>query len=164
MRSRPRENEAAPLATPHSSSGNVIATGGEGAPPAGANGSGWNFPIYSPIDGRVLRVLQESAAVVTPGTPLLELGDPLDLEVVVDVLSRDAVEIHQRDFARPSLEHGNPRVDDVLAILCRLVLSVLAQVPEFAGPLDLFRQIDLQLTFKHGDFIIESLENPVFHR
>ena len=40
------------------------------------NGNGWNFPIYSPINGRVLRVFQESAAVVTPGTPLVELGDP----------------------------------------------------------------------------------------
>jgi HlyD family secretion protein len=44
-------------------------------------------------------VLQESAAVVTPGTPLLELGDPLDLEVVVDVLSRDAVAIQPGDKA-----------------------------------------------------------------
>jgi HlyD family secretion protein len=58
------------------------------------NGNGsWNFTIISPITGRVLRVFQESAAVVTAGTPLLELGDPLDLEVEVDVLSRDAVKI-----------------------------------------------------------------------
>jgi len=57
------------------------------------NHGGWNFPIYSPIDGRVLRVFQESAAVVTPGTPLVEVGDPLDLEVEIDVLSRDAVRI-----------------------------------------------------------------------
>ncbi|MHC4991053.1 MAG: efflux RND transporter periplasmic adaptor subunit, partial [Planctomycetota bacterium] len=51
------------------------------------------FPIRSPINGRVLRVLQESMAVVTPGTPLLELGDETDLEIVVDVLSADAVRI-----------------------------------------------------------------------
>ena len=64
-----------------------------------ANGedNGWNFPIYSPINGRVLRVLQESAAVVTPGTPLVELGDPSDLEVEIDVLSRDAVKIDPGD-------------------------------------------------------------------
>ncbi|HVT27281.1 MAG TPA: HlyD family efflux transporter periplasmic adaptor subunit, partial [Lacipirellulaceae bacterium] len=59
--------------------------------------NGWNFPIYSPIDGRVLRVFQESSAVVTPGTPLIELGDPADLEVEIDVLSRDAVKIHPGD-------------------------------------------------------------------
>jgi HlyD family secretion protein len=57
------------------------------------NGNGWTFTIYSPIDGQVLRVLQESAAVVTAGTPLLELGNPADLEAEIDVLSRDAVKI-----------------------------------------------------------------------
>lgn len=49
--------------------------------------------IRSPITGKVLRVFQESAAVVTSGTPLVEVGDPRDLEVVVDVLSEDAVKI-----------------------------------------------------------------------
>src|SRR6185503_12107065 len=64
----------------------------------------WNFPIYSPIDGRVLRVFQESAAVVTPGTPLVEVGDPVgDLEVEIDVLSRDAVKVHPGDAVL--LEH-----------------------------------------------------------
>jgi HlyD family secretion protein len=53
----------------------------------------WNFTIRSPIDGRVLRVFQESTAVVNSGTSLLELGDPTDLEVEIDVLSRDAVKI-----------------------------------------------------------------------
>lgn len=53
--------------------------------------NGWTFPIRSPIDGRVLRVFQESSAIVAPGAALLELGDPTDLEVEIDVLSRDAV-------------------------------------------------------------------------
>lgn len=42
----------------------------------------------------VLRVLQESETVVAAGTPLLELGDPANLEVEIDVLSGDAVKIH----------------------------------------------------------------------
>jgi HlyD family secretion protein len=41
--------------------------------------------------GRVLRVWQESAGIVALGAPLLELADPSDLEVVVDVLTTDAV-------------------------------------------------------------------------
>ena len=49
--------------------------------------------IGSPVAGKVLRVMQESMAVVTPGTPLLEVGDPKNLEVEVDVLSSDAVKI-----------------------------------------------------------------------
>jgi HlyD family secretion protein len=75
----------------------------EGDGPAANGGNGWNLPIYSPIDGRVLRVFQESAAVVTPGTPLVELGDPSDLEVEIDVLSRDAVKIKPGDLVL--LEH-----------------------------------------------------------
>ncbi len=51
------------------------------------------FEIHSPINGRVLRVFQESATVVEAGTRLLEVGDPTDLEVEVDVLSADAVQI-----------------------------------------------------------------------
>jgi HlyD family secretion protein len=43
----------------------------------------------------VLKVNQESETVVQPGTPLVEIGDPRDLEVVVDVLSTDAVEIRR---------------------------------------------------------------------
>ena len=66
-------------------------------------GSGWNFPIRSPINGRVLRVFQESSAVVIAGASLLELGDPTDLEVEIDVLSRDAVKI--RPGAQVYLEH-----------------------------------------------------------
>lgn len=56
-------------------------------------GDNWHFRITAPIDGRVLRLLQESSTIVTPGTQLLELGDPQDLEVVIDVLSSDAVKI-----------------------------------------------------------------------
>jgi HlyD family secretion protein len=51
---------------------------------------------------QVLRVVQESEAIVAPGQPILELGDPRDLEVEVDVLSADAVKI--RPGARVMLE------------------------------------------------------------
>jgi HlyD family secretion protein len=49
--------------------------------------------VRAPESGRVLRVLHESAGVVLAGTPLLEIGDPRDLEIVVDLLSTDAVKI-----------------------------------------------------------------------
>jgi HlyD family secretion protein len=52
------------------------------------------WQIASPIQGHVLRVLHESAGVVAAGTPLLELADAADLEVVVDVLTTDAVQMH----------------------------------------------------------------------
>lgn len=52
-----------------------------------------HFEIKAPINGRVLRVFRESSGVVQAGEPLLEIGDPLDLEVEIDVLSRDAVKV-----------------------------------------------------------------------
>lgn len=49
--------------------------------------------IKAPETGRILRVLAESEQVVQAGTPLIEIGDPTDIEIVTDVLSRDAVQI-----------------------------------------------------------------------
>lgn len=51
------------------------------------------FLVTAPVDGIVLRVVQESEGVVQPGMPLLDMGDPAALEVVVDVLTSDAVVI-----------------------------------------------------------------------
>jgi HlyD family secretion protein len=55
--------------------------------------SGGPATIQSPIDGTVLRRLRESESVVAAGEPLLELGDPRDLEIVSDLLSTDAVKV-----------------------------------------------------------------------
>ena len=49
--------------------------------------------IKAPVTGRILRVLAESEQVVQAGTPLVEIGDPADIEIMAEVLSRDAVEI-----------------------------------------------------------------------
>jgi HlyD family secretion protein len=49
--------------------------------------------VFAPVNGRVLRLLRESAGVVTSGVPLVEIGDPGDLEIVVDLLSGDAVRV-----------------------------------------------------------------------
>jgi HlyD family secretion protein len=65
-----------------------------------------NWPrleIRSPIDGKVLHLHQESAAVVTAGAKLVELGDPSNLECEIDVLSTDAVKI--APGAKVFLEH-----------------------------------------------------------
>lgn len=51
------------------------------------------FNIYAPISGRVLRRFKESATPITPGTAIIEVGDPKRLELEIDVLSSDAVQI-----------------------------------------------------------------------
>lgn len=59
----------------------------------GEGGDAVALKIISPVGGRVLRVLQESARTVLAGTPIMEIGDPTDLEVRIEVLSRDGVAI-----------------------------------------------------------------------
>ena len=49
--------------------------------------------VRSPVAGSVLRVLQESEASIAAGTPILEIGDPRNLEIKVDLLSEEAVRV-----------------------------------------------------------------------
>lgn len=59
--------------------------------------------ITAPVDGYVLRVNLESAKYIEAGTQILELGNPQDLEIVVDLLSSDAVKV--KPGATMLLEH-----------------------------------------------------------
>ena len=60
---------------------------------ATGGGGGRAIELRSPVDGVVLRRVRESEAVVPPGEPLLEVGDPRELEIVTDLLSADAVKV-----------------------------------------------------------------------
>ncbi|MFN0105790.1 MAG: efflux RND transporter periplasmic adaptor subunit [Bryobacteraceae bacterium] len=58
-----------------------------------APATGEGIPVYAPAGGRVIRVVRESEGVVAPGEPLLEIGDARAIEIMVEVLSADAVKI-----------------------------------------------------------------------
>lgn len=53
--------------------------------------TGKPLEIRAPVSGYVLNVIEESARSVTPGLPLMEIGDPIDLEAEIELLSSDAV-------------------------------------------------------------------------
>ena len=74
----------------------LMEPGGEGEDVAPAEGV---VAVRAPIDGQVLRVIQESETVLNAGAAILELGDPSDLEVVVELLSSDAVRADAGDAA-----------------------------------------------------------------
>jgi len=60
----------------------------------GAHGAPANaLAVISPIDGKVLRIPDKSERVVIAGAPLLEVGDPTQLEVVIDLPSTEAVKV-----------------------------------------------------------------------
>ncbi len=60
------------------------------------------YAVRAPVAGRVLRVQQQSEAVVASGTPLLEIGDPAQMEVLVDLLTEDAAQLSPGAPARLS--------------------------------------------------------------
>jgi HlyD family secretion protein len=55
--------------------------------------SGTAIEIRAPTDGVILKRFRESSAVVAPGEPLLEIGNPDRIEIVADLLSTDAVRV-----------------------------------------------------------------------
>ncbi|GGH63327.1 HlyD family efflux transporter periplasmic adaptor subunit [Frigidibacter albus] len=64
--------------------------------------------IIAPVSGRVLRVLTENEQVVQPGTPIMEIGNPGNLEIAVDLLSRDAVRVREGSEAQITGWGGAP--------------------------------------------------------
>jgi HlyD family secretion protein len=64
--------------------------------------SGRVVQVAAPVSGVVLRRLRESESMVPAGDPLLEIGDPQQLEIVSDLLSTDAVRV--KPGARATIE------------------------------------------------------------
>lgn len=61
--------------------------------PDDADGSLPAIRVRAPVSGRILRVMLQSEGIVAPGTPIMDIGDTGDLEVVAEFLSSDAVRI-----------------------------------------------------------------------
>ena len=55
--------------------------------------SGKPVRVFSPVDGRVLRIHEKSERIITAGSPLLDIADPSAIEIVIDVLSSDAIAV-----------------------------------------------------------------------
>ena len=89
--------------------------------PSGANDSptepGCCVQIRAPVTGQILRLIRDSEAVVQAGTPLIDIGDPQDLEIVAELLSTDAVlvrpgqTVHIDGWGGPNIEGRVKRVE-----------------------------------------------------
>lgn len=62
-------------------------------PNAAQTDSSCCIQLRAPVTGRILKIAQENESVVQPGAPLVDVGDPSDLEIVADLLSTDAVRV-----------------------------------------------------------------------
>lgn len=63
--------------------------------------------LTSPVDGRILKIHLKSAQAVAAGAVIADVGDPADLEIVVDLLSSDAVRVHPGSKATITEWGGN---------------------------------------------------------
>ena len=61
--------------------------------PAATTSSCACLVLRAPVDGQILQVIQESETTLVPGDGIVEIGNPGDLQVVVDLLSEDAVKV-----------------------------------------------------------------------
>lgn len=66
------------------------------------------IPVRSPVSGSVLKVLRESQQVVQPGELIMQVGNPRDIDVVVELLSTDAVAVSPGAPARVEGWGGPP--------------------------------------------------------
>lgn len=71
----------------------LMSTDVSGTPARCADGTAPCIEVRAPVSGRILRVVEASERVVPVGSPLVEIGDPTQLEIVIDVLSADAVKV-----------------------------------------------------------------------
>ena len=126
--------------------------------------------VKSPVSGRVLKVIQESEMVVSPGTQVLEIGDPADIEIEAEILSRDAVAIRPGDAVEieqwggeTSLKGRVRRVEPAAFTKISalgveeqrvIVLSDLVEIPDTAKALgDRFR-VEARVATWHGDDVL----------
>jgi len=89
------ELEAARFKAQAAASDVNVAKAGFLAVESGQSGASRLVTLRTPVRGRVLRVIEKSERVVTSGAPIMSVGDPRKLEVVVDLLSTDAVKVKQ---------------------------------------------------------------------
>ncbi len=107
--------------------------GPTGRAPAATEEGDEQVMVHAPVAGKVLRVIQESEGVVQAGTPLLEIGDASALEIVVDVLTSDAVHIEPgarvliERWGGPETLHGHVRVVEPSAFTRMSALGVEEQ-------------------------------------
>lgn len=123
-----------------------------------AAGNGRALALRAPIAGVVLRRHHESAGAVAAGTPLLELGDPSDLEIVAEFLSQEAAGMEVGAEARIEAWGGAPIAAEVSRVepLGELKISalgveerrvrVILQLREAAPKLGHGYQVDARVT------------------
>lgn len=62
-------------------------------------GRGGVIELRAPVDARIFSITERSGRAVAPGEPIMTLGNPHEIEAVIDLLSEDAVKTTAGDRA-----------------------------------------------------------------
>lgn len=144
---------------------------------AGTSGGERTLLLSCPAGGRVLALPEQSERTVQAGEQLLEIGDPADLEIIVDLLSTDAVKVSpgQRmlltGWGGDSILEGRVRRVDPAGFTRVSALGVEEQrvnvIGDFlAAPLQLgdrFR-LDVRVVLWEGDSVLKVPASALFRR
>ncbi len=142
------------------------------------NGSNNLIEVKSPVSGRVLNVRQESETIVAPGMPILEVGDPADIEIEAEILSRDAVTIRPGDSVEVEQWGGEkplkarvrriePAAFTKISALGVeeqrvIVLSDLVDPPETARALGDRYRVEVRVAIWHADDVLVVQSGALF--
>lgn len=134
--------------------------------------------VKSPVSGRVLKVMQESEIVVTPGMQILEVGDPADIEIEAEILSRDAVVMRPGDLVEVEQWGGEAplkgrvrRVEPAAFTKISalgveeqrvIVLSDLVEVPDVAKSLGDRYRVEVRVAVWHSDDVLAVPAGALF--
>jgi HlyD family secretion protein len=144
---------------------------------SGSAARGQTLRLTCPIGGRVLAVPERSERTVLPGEVLLEVGDPADIEIVVDLLSTDAVRVSpgQRllvtGWGGDSTLEGRVRQVEPSGFTKISALGVEEQRVNVVGDFDVpparlgdrFR-LDVRVVLWEGDSVLQVPASALFRR
>ncbi len=69
------------------------------------------WEVRAPVSGKVLKVIQQSEGTLPAGTPIMEIGEPANLEVEVDILTSDAAQVTPNMPAKMKASDGGPVIE-----------------------------------------------------
>jgi len=136
-----------------------------------------SIKVDAPTGGRVLRVVEESERVVVAGAPLVEVSNPAKLEVVIELLSTDAVKVSPG--ARVFIEAwGGP---ETLEARVRLIepsaftkisalgieeqrVNVIADLTEPSSALGDGYRVEGRIVVWHSDSVVQVPVSALFRR
>lgn len=91
-----------------------------------ARESAYTAKVYAPASGKILRIFEKNDRVIAAGTPIMEIGNPENIELVVDVLSTDALRIRPGNQILIESPSGEPVKARVRVIESQAVTKVSA--------------------------------------